>query len=848
MTRHSTEVRTADVVVIGFGMVGHRFAELYAAAKPEDSIVIIGREDDPAYDRVHLSSYVGAWDRSALYLGQLPDNVTWIKGRADSVKPEVKEVVLRDGRVVKYDELVFATGSRPFIPRLPGNDKPQVHQYRTLDDLDGLRAAVEGVVGTHGECTAVVIGGGLLGLEAANALQHLGAKTHVVEMAPRLMPLQVDDAGGELLHDAIRELGVEVHVGAASREIVDDPARAGGVILDLGDKGAINCDLVVFSAGIRPRDSLGPDAGLELGPRGGFATDRQCRTSIDHISAIGECAAVDGNTYGLVAPGNTMAEIVAMRLAGTPRPDFEDPDMSTKLKLMGVDVASFGDAFNADEGRKELHIQDPVSGVYKKLILDASGKRLLGGILVGEASSYSMLRPMVGAELPGDPVSLIAPESGAGTSAIGVDALPDGAQICSCNNVSKGQVRDAIGQGCHSVETLMAATRAGTSCGSCVPLLKGILEGEGIEQSKAVCPHFSQSRAELFEIAQATGIADFGEFIDRFGRGGGCEVCKPTLASIFASLRSSDHVLDGERAGLQDTNDRMLGNMQKNGTYSVIPRMPAGNVTAEQLIEIGRIANDYGLYTKITGAQRLALFGARTEDLPHIWRRLIDVGMESGQAYGKSLRAVKSCVGTDWCRYGQQDSVAMAVRLEMRYRGMRSPHKFKMGVSGCARECAEARGKDIGVIATEKGWNLYVGGNGGATPRHAELLAGDLDDDTLIRYIDRYVGFYIRTADRLQRTAAWQTSFDGGLDHIRDVVVDDSLGIAADLERFMADHVEHYTDEWAATLADPDKVARFVSFINAPDTPDPTVQFEEHPQGGRKVPLMTPTVSTQPGN
>lgn len=840
------ELSRSDVVVVGFGMVGHRFARELAQRRPDTSITIINREtDDYAYDRVHLSSYVGNWKREELYLETLPENVTVVPGRAVSIKPESQEVVLEDGAVYAYGELVLATGSRPFVPRLPGNDLPQVHVYRTLDDMDGIRAAIENVERKHGEVTATVVGGGLLGLEAAGATQAMGAKTHVVEMAPRLMPLQVDDAGGEMLSNAIRQMGVEIHVGAVTRSIVASTSKEGSVVLDMGDGGELETDLVIFSAGIRPRDSLGPDAGLELGSRGGFLTDRQCRTSIEHISAIGECAAVDGKTYGLVAPGYTMAEITAARLAGEPVADFEDPDMSTKLKLMGVDVASFGDAFSTIEGRKELHIQDPVSGVYKKLILDAEGKRLLGGILVGEASSYSLLRPMVGSELPGDPVSLIAPETGAGTTAIGAGDLPDSMQICSCNNVTKGQIRDAIGQGCHSVETVMGATRAGTSCGSCVSLLKGILDAEGIEQSKAVCAHFPQSRAELFEIAQSTGITEFDEFIARFGQGRGCEVCKPTFSNIVASMHTEQHVLEGRRAGLQDTNDRMLGNMQKNGTYSVIPRQPAGNVTPEQLIEMGRIADDFGLYLKITGAQRIAMFGARTEDLPEIWRRLISVGMESGQAYGKSLRAVKSCVGTDWCRYGQQDSVAMAVRLELRYRGLRSPHKLKMGVSGCARECAESRGKDVGVIATETGWNLYVGGNAGATPRQAQLLAKDLDDDTLIRYIDRYLSFYIRTADRLQRTAAWLAEVEGGLDHVRDVVVDDSLGIARDLEEFMEHHVANYSDEWQDVLNDPEKLKRFVSFINAPDTPDPTVQFEEHPQGGRKVPLMMPVVVAQ---
>jgi nitrite reductase (NADH) large subunit len=315
------------------------------------------------------------------------------------------------------------------------------------------------------------------------------------------------------------------------------------------------------------------------------------------------------------------------------------------------------------------------------------------------------------------------------------------------------------------------------------------------------------------------------------------------VASILAST-SSGHILDGETAALQDTNDHFLANMQRNGTYSVVPRLPGGEITSEKLIAIGEVARDFGLYTKITGGQRIDLFGARVEQLPQIWKRLVEAGMESGHAYGKALRTVKSCVGSTWCRYGVQDSVAMAVDLELRYRGLRSPHKIKMGVSGCQRECAEARGKDVGVIATEKGWNLYVGGNGGATPKHAQLLAGDLDSETLVRYIDRYLMFYIRTADRLQRTAVWHETIEGGLDHIRAVVCEDSLGIAAELEAAIDNHVAGYADEWAGVLADEEKLSRFVSFVNAPDEPDPTVQFDE--SGPRKVPLLLgiPTVNT----
>ena len=503
---------------------------------------------------------------------------------------------------------------------------------------------------------------------------------------------------------------------------------------------------------------------------------------------------------------------------------------------MGVDVASFGDAHARTAGCLELVVDDPIARTYAKLVLGEDSQTLLGGVFVGDAGPYQLLKPLLGRTLPSsNPLSLITPGATADGGGVGVESLPDDAQICSCNAVTKGDLREAICGGACDVAALKKCTRAGTSCGSCLPLMKQVLEAEGVEQSTALCEHFEQSRPELFEIVTVAGIRTFAELIGRFGTGSGCEICKPTVASILAST-SSDHVLDGEQASLQDTNDHFLANIQKNGTYSVVPRMPGGEVTAEQLIVIGEIAREHDLYVKVTGGQRIDLFGARVDELPAIWRRLVDAGMESGHAYGKSLRTVKSCVGTSWCRYGQQDSVGMAVILENRYRGLRAPHKIKMGVSGCARECAEARSKDVGVIATENGWNLYIGGNGGATPRHATLLAGDLTDDQLVRYIDRTVMFYVRTADRLQRIAPWLESLEGGIDHLRDVVCSDSLGLAAELEGRMEAHVAGYVDEWSAVLDDPDKLARFVSFVNAPESPDPTVQFEE--RDGRKVPVL----------
>ncbi|WP_280233599.1 nitrite reductase large subunit NirB [Nocardia cyriacigeorgica] len=824
------------VVVAGHGMVGHRFVE---ALRSRDEagrwqVVILSEEQLPAYDRVGLSSYVGAWDPSALALPgneYAGDDLVELRlgQRAESIDRAARKLTTSTGETLGYDALVLATGSYAFVPPVPGHDNAECFVYRTLDDLDGIRAtAAAAGEGAHG----VVIGGGLLGLEAANALRLLGMTPHVIEYNDRLMPAQVDAGGGAILEKLVTELGLHVHtgVGTSSIDTVDGAGPATKLKVTLSDDSTIDAALVVFSAGIRPRDEIAREAGLEVGPRGGIITDLGLQTSDPNIYAVGECAAVEGVCYGLVAPGYTTAEIVADRLLGGAG-EFPGADMSTKLKLLGVDVASFGDAHGTTEGALSVVLHDAAKGTYAKLVISDDAQTLLGGILVGDATQYAALRPLVGRPLPAEPAALISPAG----AELGADALPDDAQICSCNNVSKGAICGAIGEGACDIAGIKSCTNAGTSCGGCVPMIKKLLEQSGVEMSKALCEHFAQSRAELFDIVQVTGIRTFSELIAKYGKGAGCDICKPTVASILAST-SSDHILDGEQAALQDTNDHFLANLQKNGTYSVVPRMPGGEVTAEQLITIGEVAKEFDLYVKVTGGQRIDLFGASVDQLPLIWKRLVDAGMESGHAYGKSLRTVKSCVGSTWCRYGQQDSVGMAVLLEKRYRGLRSPHKLKLAVSGCARECAEARGKDVGVIATENGWNLYVGGNGGLTPKHAVLLAGELDDDTLISYIDRYLMFYIRTADRLQRTAPWQESLEGGIEYVKQVVCEDSLGIASELEAAMAKHVDGYRDEWAAVLEDEDKLSRFVSFVNAPEQTDPTISFDD--SGERKVPVL----------
>ena len=834
-----------DVVLVGHGMVGQRFLEALVEQYPRPGlrVTVLAEEPRRAYDRVHLTSWFSGTSSDELSMcSQEFVDLHGIDMRlgdpAETIDRAARTVTTRAGHTVHYDALVLATGSYPFVPPVPGHATPGCFVYRTIEDVEAIAAAA-----AAGARTGVVVGGGLLGLEAAGALTAMGLDTHVVEFAPRLMAIQVDEGGGDVLRRKIEDLGVTVHTGAGTQAIIDTDGRVTGMSLSNGTELA--ADLVVFSAGVRPRDQLARDAGLAIGERGGIVVDEHCRTDDAHVWAIGECAlTVDGRVYGLVAPGYAMAETVAARIgaapAGTAAKTFTGADLSTKLKLLGVDVASFGDAHGTTADCLEVLYSDSRAGVYKKLVIGADGA-LLGGVLVGDVEAYGTLRPLTGSPLPAPAGQLVLPSS------IGAPVkltLPDEAVVCSCHNVTKGTIRGAVtDHACVDVPAVKKCTKAGTGCGSCVKLIGTIVTDElaaaGVETMRGVCEHFPQhTRAELYEIVRVKGITSFARLIDEHGatsatsgasamsagHADGCDVCKPVVGSILASL-AQGHILDGEQAALQDTNDHFLANIQRNGSYSVVPRIPGGEITPEGLITIGEIARDFGLYTKITGGQRIDMFGATVDQLPQIWHRLVAAGFESGHAYGKALRTVKSCVGSTWCRYGVQDSVGLAIKLELRYRGLRSPHKLKSAVSGCARECAEAQSKDFGIIATSEGWNLYVGGNGGMTPRHADLLATDLDHDTLLRTIDRFLMFYIRTADRLERTAPWLERIEGGLDHVRAVIMDDSLGICADLDELMARHVETYEDEWAATLADPERVRRFVSFTNAPGTPDPTVRF-----------------------
>jgi nitrite reductase (NADH) large subunit len=514
-----------------------------------------------------------------------------------------------------------------------------------------------------------------------------------------------------------------------------------------------------------------------------------------------------------------MAEAAVSQL-GNDSVAFQGADMSTKLKLLGVDVGSIGDAHGKEEGSVAYTFSDERIDVYKRLIVSADGKKLLGAVLVGDCSDYDTLLQyfLNGIDLPADPQTLILPYNAGEAPALGAAALPATATICSCHNVSKGDIVSAMDAGFCSLAEVKAETAASTGCGGCTALLKNIVDDEmaarGLEVNTAMCEHFNFTRQEMFHVIKVESIKSFEELIEKHGTGRGCDICKPTAGSILASLWN-DYVLEDKHVGLQDTNDTFLANMQKNGTYSVVPRIPGGEITPDKLIVLGQVAKKYQLYTKITGAQRVDLFGARVQHLPAIWEELIEAGFETGHAYGKALRTVKSCVGSTWCRYGVQDSVAMALYVENRYKGLRSPHKFKSAVSGCTRECAEAQSKDFGIIATENGWNLFVCGNGGMKPRHADLFATDLDDETLIKYIDRFLMFYVRTADRLQRTSVWMDNLEGGLEYLQKVVIEDSLGIGAELEDQMNNIVDTYQCEWKTTIENPEKLKRFRQFVNS---------------------------------
>ncbi|KAF8749404.1 BFD-like [2Fe-2S] binding domain [Rhizoctonia solani] len=886
------------ILVVGLGMVGIAFIEKILALDDENRyrIVTCGEETHLAYNRVALTEYFQHRSVEELYLNspawyaeQDPERFTFHVGeQVTKLDHQAQCATTSKHRIIPYDVCVLATGSEASVP-----------PYITPETSPKTR----------------LWGGGLLGLEAAKALYDLPAIPDVAIINRQAYPLsrQLDSEAGEMVLRKIEGMGVKVitKVNVANitpkrlwpeTEIESDGKSEVMTGFDLADGTHVECDLAVFAIGIKSRDDLARSANIECHSRGGVIVNDDLSTSAPNVYAIGEC------TVGRGTLTVEMADILSFNLTqthnGTHKPrKMNDPDLSTKLKLMGVDVASFGDFFadkrmqermkaeeseskakeisqeesngkpsvwelntsNApslkvengnrvsltsngakssngkrihrhrnmrDEPIKCLTYKDPFSSVYKKYIFSADGKYLLGGMMIGDTSDYVKLVAIVKKKKALDvPPSQFIIGASKGGDEDGAD-LDDDTQICSCHNVTKGQVVDAVKNGVDNIGDIKLKTKAGTGCGGCIPLVTNIFKVEmkkaGKETNNNLCVHFPMSRTDLFNIVKIKQLRTFNEIaavVSPIPKCVGCETCKPAIGSILSSLY----------------------NEHRNGTFSVIPRVAGGEVSSSQAKGGGAddqgMATDYAgrthyvqtdnLYTKITGGQRIDMFGAQKQDLPDIWvrifrwcafryeptpncRRLVNAGFESGHAYGKSLRTVKSCVGTAWCRYGVGDSVGLAIQLEERYKGVRSPHKIKGGVSGCIRECAEAQSKDFGLIATDKGWNVYLAGNGGSNPRHATLFATDVPPSKVVRIIDRFLMFYIRTADKLMRTwCRWIEQFEGGIEKLKKIILEDELGVCADLDREMDALVGTYQCEWTTVVKNPERRKQFRQFVNS---------------------------------
>ncbi|MBC3759938.1 nitrite reductase large subunit [Hyunsoonleella sp. SJ7] len=818
------------IIVVGNGMVGYKFCEKFVekAESGDYKITVFGEEPRPAYDRVHLSEFFENQDAKALEMAPAEwyaehDIDLVVDERVADINRTSKTITTAKDREFSYDYLVLATGSSPFVPPIKGVEKEGVFVYRTIEDLEGMLQYAAKLKAEKPNARAAVLGGGLLGLEAGKAVMDMGLEPHIVEFAPKLMPRQLDSRSSQVLKLKLESIGLNIHLSKATNQILGNGSITG---MEFGEDDMLDVDMLVVSAGIRPRDELARACGLEVGVRGGVVVDNTMKTSDDNIYAIGEIALYNQMIYGLVAPGYDMAAIAVEQILGKSDAIMpKDIDMSTKLKLIGVDVASFGEPFMPASKGHSIIFENKTQHLYKRINVSLDGKKLLGGILVGDANDYSMLHQIYlnGMAIPEDPSQLILPASEGGAILGDVMDLPDEAQICSCESVTKGQICGVIESGeATDLGDVVSCTKAGTGCGGCKPMVADLtnatLKSLGIEVKDSICEHFDFNRQDLYKIIQVKGYTKFNEVLDNHGKGGhGCEICKPVVASLMATIHADTA---NKEYAIQDSNDRFLANIQRNGTYSIVPRVPGGEITPDKLIALGEIAKKYDLYTKITGGVRIDLFGATLNQLPLIWKELISHGFESGHAYGKSLRTVKTCVGSTWCRYGMDESVSFGIELENRYRGIRAPHKIKGGVSGCIRECAEARGKDFGLIAVEGGWNLYVGGNGGANPRHAELFAEQIDNETVIKYLDRYLMFYMRTAKPLQRTAAWQEKLEGGLEYLKEVIIDDKLGIAEDLEKEMQTLVNRFECEWTQAVNDPEMMKRFNHFVNSEEEDD----------------------------
>ncbi|MFW3172783.1 nitrite reductase large subunit NirB [Geodermatophilus sp. CPCC 206100] len=803
----------ASLVVVGNGMAGARFVEevLERGGDEQFRITVFGDEPHGNYNRIMLSPVLaGESHEDDILLNShdwYADNGVTLRAgvRVERIDVAAKAVHGSDGSVTAYDHLVLATGSSSFIPPMTGVRTgdggllPGVYGFRTIDETRAMLAAV-------GSCTqAVVLGGGLLGLEAARALQGHGLAVDLVHAAPWLMNAQLSREAGAILERSVRSLGITVHLDVLATEVLG-AGSVEGVLLRDGRR--LDCDLLVVAAGVRPNTDLAVRSGLEV--QRAVVVDDQLRTDEPDVYAIGECAQHRGEVYGLVAPAWEHAAVLADVLTGTnPRAEYHGSRTATKLKVAGVDVATMGINTPERDADEFLVISEPTRGVHLSVVI--RDDRLVGATLLGDTRKVAFLTQAFdrGAPLPEERIRLLVDLSD-GAEEAGVAELPGDSQVCNCNGVTKQAICDVVADGCASMSGVMDRTRAGKGCGSCKPLVERVVEwaaeGELTEDPAAswYVPGIPLAKPELTAAIREQDLRSVSAvFAALAPRGKEDAKSKMGLTSLLKMLWGVDFVpeKDGEFI-----NDRVHANIQRDGTFSVVPQMRGGVTTPAQLRRIADVAEKYEVpMVKVTGGQRIDLLGVRKEDLPAMWA---DLGMPSGHAYGKSMRTVKTCVGSDFCRFGLGDSTQLGIDLETRFQGIESPAKIKMAVVGCPRNCAEAYVKDVGVVAIGNGrWELYVGGAAGATIRKGDLLATVDSPSAVIELSGRFLQYYRENANWLERTYDFVPRI--GLERIRQVLLEDAEGVVADLDAALQRSVDAYRDPWGQDGPDPATPGQF---------------------------------------
>ncbi len=801
------------LVVIGNGMAGARAVEeiLARGGAQQFSITMFGDEPYGNYNRIMLSHVLSGDETDAeIFLNSLPwyaeNDIVLHAGvratRIDRFAKVVTAVSTSDGSTMQtpYDVLIIATGSRSFMPSIEGLESPDggllpgVFAFRTIDDTRGMIDYAQ-----HDQHRrAVVIGGGLLGLEAARGLQAYGLQVDVVHAGPHLMNAQIGPAGGDILRKSVEALDIEVHTKARTTAIMGEDRVRGVYLLD---HPLLDCDMVVVAAGIRPNVDLAVTSGFTV--ERAIVVDDQMRTMDDpEVYAVGECVQHRGAVYGLVAPLWEQAVVLADHITGAdPAAAYHGSRTATKLKVAGVDVASMGVQEPERDTDEHIVFSEPRRGVYKSLVI--RDEKLIGATMLGDTSKVAFLIQAFdrGLPLPQERLEMLF-DLGTPAADVGVAELADDAQVCNCNGVSKGALVACVKGGVKSVTGVMDATRAGKGCGSCKSLVKQVVEwaADGaVEEDPSASwyvPGIPIGKPELMLAIREQDLRSVSSVFSALAPAGAEDArSKMGLASLLKMMWTDDYV---EEKDARFINDRVHANIQKDGTFSVVPQMKGGVTSPDQLRRIADVAEKWRVpMVKLTGGQRIDLLGIRKEDLPGVWA---DLGMPSGYAYGKSFRTVKTCVGADFCRFGVGDSTSLGIAIESRFQGLESPAKLKLAVSGCPRNCAESLCKDVGVVAVDGGrWEIYVGGAAGAHIRKGDLLATVDDRDLVVTLTGRFMQYYRENAKWLERTYAFVPRM--GIDFLREVIVDDSVGIAADLDARMQESVDDYRDPWSEGAA-----------------------------------------------